>query len=102
MSFSESEPLTAENEPLQLSTRPKKPRILFTASGSVAAINFANLCHYFFLWGEIKAVVTIASLHFVDRVAMPKDVVIYTDEHDRSSWRNIGDNLTCIRVEMPK
>ncbi|GAB2283746.1 hypothetical protein Dimus_018238, partial [Dionaea muscipula] len=89
-------------EPLQLSTRPRKPRILFTASGSVAAINFANLCHYFFLWGEIKAVVTAASLHFVDRVAMPKDVVIYTDEHDRSSWRNIGDNLTCIRVEMPK
>ncbi|GAB2269724.1 hypothetical protein Dimus_004646 [Dionaea muscipula] len=88
----------SEIEPLQLSTRPRKPRILLAASGSVAAIKFANLCHYFSLWGEIKAAVTAASLDFVDRVAMPKDVVIYTDEHDQSSWRKIGDNVLHIEL----
>ncbi|GAB2269725.1 Phosphopantothenoylcysteine decarboxylase [Dionaea muscipula] len=98
MALSESEPLTAEIEPLQLSTSPRKPRILLAASGSVAAIKFANLCHCFSEWGEIKAVVTAASLHFVDRVAMPKDVVLYTDEDEWSSWRRIGDNVLHIEL----
>lgn len=78
----------------------RRPRILLAASGSVAAIKFANLCHCFSEWAEVKAVATQASLHFVDRVALPKDVTLYTDEDEWSSWKIIGDSV--LHIELRK
>ncbi|KAK3405021.1 hypothetical protein EUGRSUZ_K01291 [Eucalyptus grandis] len=77
---------------------PRKPRILLAASGSVAAIKFANLCHCFSEWAEVKAVATKASLHFIDRASLPRDVVLYTDEDEWSSWSKIGDSVLHIEL----
>jgi len=99
-----SEPVTAEMETSQVNAAaaaaagPRKPRILLAASGSVAAIKFGNLCHCFSEWAEVKAVATRASLHFIDRAALPKDVVLYTDEDEWSSWNKIGD--TVLHIEL--
>lgn len=98
-----SEPVTAEMETAQVNAiaaaaGPRKPRILLAASGSVAAIKFGNLCHCFSEWAEVKAVATRPSLHFIDRAALPKDVVLYTDEDEWSSWNKIGD--TVLHIEL--
>ncbi|KAL8557657.1 hypothetical protein ACS0TY_004937 [Phlomoides rotata] len=37
---------------------------------------------------------------FVDRVAIPKDVVLYTDEDEWSTLKNIGDNV--FHIELRK
>ncbi|XP_050223716.1 phosphopantothenoylcysteine decarboxylase-like [Mercurialis annua] len=96
MAYSES--ATAEREPMQLNAFPRKPRILLAASGSVAAIKFGNLCHCFSEWAEVRAVATKAALHFIDRASLPKDVVLYTDEDEWSSWNKIGDNVLHIEL----
>ncbi|KAL9262972.1 Phosphopantothenoylcysteine decarboxylase-like protein [Drosera capensis] len=85
-------------EPLQPSDTPRKPRILVAASGSVAAIKFAILCHCFSEWAEVKAAASASALHFVNRVALPKDVVLYTDEDEWSSWKKIGDPVLHIEL----
>ncbi|KAI4318934.1 hypothetical protein MLD38_032587 [Melastoma candidum] len=77
---------------------PRKPRVLLAASGSVAAIKFGNLCHSFSEWAEVKAVATQASMHFIDKAALPKDVPLYTDEEEWSSWSKIGDNVLHIEL----
>ncbi|CAN0916281.1 Phosphopantothenoylcysteine decarboxylase [Linum grandiflorum] len=87
-----------ERESVHSTTEPRKPRILLAASGSVAAIKFANLCHCFSEWAEVKAVATKASLHFIDRAALPKDVILYTDEDEWSTWSKIGD--TVLHIEL--
>ncbi|CAK7336616.1 unnamed protein product [Dovyalis caffra] len=94
------EPVTAERETAQVNAAagPRRPRILLAASGSVAAIKFGNLCHCFSEWAEVKAVATRASLHFIDRAALPKDVGLYTDEDEWSSWNKIGD--TVLHIEL--
>ncbi|XP_011097200.1 probable phosphopantothenoylcysteine decarboxylase isoform X2 [Sesamum indicum] len=91
------EPPTAMNL-YQPNSATRKPRILLAASGSVAAIKFANLCHCFSEWAEVKAVATKASLHFIDRVSFPKDVTVYTDEDEWSMWKKIGDNVLHIEL----
>ncbi|XP_058110046.1 phosphopantothenoylcysteine decarboxylase-like [Magnolia sinica] len=78
----------------------KKPRILLAASGSVAAIKFGSLCHSFSEWAEVKAVATRSSLHFIDKASLPKDVILYTDEDEWSSWKKIGDNV--LHIELRK
>ncbi|KAJ7958470.1 Phosphopantothenoylcysteine decarboxylase [Quillaja saponaria] len=93
-----SEPPTADRESMQVDAAPRKPRILLAASGSVAAIKFANLCHCFSEWAEIRAVATNASLHFIDRASLPKDVILYTDEDEWSSWKKIGDSVLHIEL----
>ncbi|KAF5460312.1 probable phosphopantothenoylcysteine decarboxylase [Juglans microcarpa x Juglans regia] len=93
-----SEPVNVERDPIQVNGTPRKPRILLAASGSVAAIKFSNLCHCFSEWAEVKAVATQASLHFIDRVSLPKDVVLYTDEDEWSSWKKIGDSVLHIEL----
>lgn len=85
---------------LYQASTPRRPRILLASSGSVAAIKFANLCHCFSEWAEVKAVSTQASLHFVDRAAIPKDVMLYTDEDEWSTWKKIGDNV--LHIELRK
>ncbi|KAJ4836418.1 Phosphopantothenoylcysteine decarboxylase [Turnera subulata] len=92
------EPVMTEREPLQVSGAPRKPRILLAASGSVAAIKFGNLCRCFSEWAEVKAVATEASLHFIDKASLPKDVVLYTDEDEWSSWNKIGDSVLHIEL----
>lgn len=77
---------------------PRKPRVLLAASGSVAAIKFGNLCHCFSEWAEVKAVASRASMHFIDKAAIPKDVPLYTDEEEWSSWGKIGDNVLHIEL----
>lgn len=41
-----SEPVSAEGESMAVDAAPRKPRILLAASGSVAAVKFANLCQF--------------------------------------------------------
>ncbi|XP_021285026.1 phosphopantothenoylcysteine decarboxylase-like [Herrania umbratica] len=92
------EPQNAVREMMQVNLTNRKPRILLAASGSVAAIKFGNLCHCFSEWAEVKAVVTKASLHFIDRASIPRDVSVYTDEDEWSSWKIIGDNVLHIEL----
>ena len=94
------EPENADMNLYQVNNFVRRPHILLAASGSVASIKFANLCHCFSEWAEVKAVATQASLHFVDRVALPKDVDLYTDEDEWSSWKKIGDNV--LHIELRK
>ncbi|XP_047977617.1 probable phosphopantothenoylcysteine decarboxylase isoform X2 [Salvia hispanica] len=94
------EPQNTNMDLYQVNSAVRRPRILLAASGSVAAVKFANLCNCFSEWAEVKAVATQASLHFVDRVALPKDVVLYADEDEWSSWKKIGDNV--LHVELRK
>ncbi|KAL3638746.1 Phosphopantothenoylcysteine decarboxylase [Castilleja foliolosa] len=84
----------------QVNDVPTKPRILLAVSGSVAAIKFSNLCHSFSEWADVKAVATKASLHFVDRVSLPKDVILYTDDDEWSTWNKIGDRV--LHIELRK
>lgn len=75
-----------------------KPRILLATTGSVAAIKFGILCHSFSEWGEVKAVATKSSLHFIDRTTLPREVTLYTDEDEWSSWKKIGDEVLHIEL----
>ncbi|PKU81245.1 Phosphopantothenoylcysteine decarboxylase [Dendrobium catenatum] len=79
---------------------PVGPRILLAASGSVAAIKFENLCRTFMEWGEVRAVVTKSSLHFIDKSALPSSVILYTDDDEWSSWKKIGDDV--LHIELRK
>ncbi|XP_077250640.1 phosphopantothenoylcysteine decarboxylase HAL3a-like isoform X2 [Tasmannia lanceolata] len=79
---------------------PHKPRILLAASGSVAAIKFGGLCRSFSEWAEVRAVATKSSLHFIDKASIPKDVILYTDEDEWSSWKKIGDGV--LHIELRK
>lgn len=88
----------AEMEQAPSNTGARRPRILLAASGSVAAIKFANLCHCFSEWAEVKAVASKASLHFIDKTSLPKDVVLYTDEDEWSTWKRIGDSVLHIEL----
>ncbi|KAJ6823174.1 phosphopantothenoylcysteine decarboxylase-like isoform X1 [Iris pallida] len=82
------------------SVQPAKPRILLAASGSVAAIKFESLCRSFCEWAEVKAVATKSSLHFLDKSSLPRDVILYTDEEEWSSWKKIGDGV--LHIELRK
>jgi phosphopantothenoylcysteine decarboxylase len=95
----------ATTEPVQESLmpdypQPRKPRVLLAASGSVAAIKFEILCRSFSEWAEVRAVVTKASLHFVDRSSLPKGIVLYTDDDEWSTWKKIGDEV--LHIELRK
>ncbi|KAL5580112.1 hypothetical protein UlMin_012554 [Ulmus minor] len=87
-----------EREVIQVNVIPRKPRILLAGSESVAAIKFRNLCHSFDEWAEVRAVATRVSLHFIDRASLPKDVILYTDEDEWTSWNKIGDNMLHIEL----
>lgn len=91
------EPMTSEMKPVQ-NNAPRRPRILLAASGSVAAIKFANLCRSFTEWAEVKAVATKASLPFIDKASLPEDVILYTDEDEWSTWTKIGDSVLHIEL----
>ncbi|KAI4316416.1 hypothetical protein L6164_024397 [Bauhinia variegata] len=90
--------VSSEGESVLVNAAPRKPRILLAASGSVAAVKFANLCHCFSEWAEVRAVATRASLHFIDRSSIPKDVILYTDEDEWSSWKKLGDSVLHIEL----
>lgn len=83
-----------------LQVEPVKPKILIAASGSVAAIKFETLCRSFTEWAEVKAVVTKSSLHFIDKSSLPKDVVLYTDDEEWSTWQKINDEV--LHIELRK
>lgn len=95
-----SKPVSAEGETMAVDAAPRRPRILLAASGSVAAVKFANLCHCFSEWADVRAVATNASLHFIDRASIPKDVTLYTDDNEWSSWMKLGDNV--LHIELRK
>lgn len=86
--------------PTPATMQPAKTRILLAASGSVAAIKFESLCRSFSEWAEVKAVVTKSSLHFLDKSALPRDVTLYTDDEEWSSWKKIGDGV--LHIELRK
>ncbi|KAM1184312.1 hypothetical protein TB2_013435 [Malus domestica] len=91
---------SSREEPVQSIDAMRKPRILLAATGSVAALKFVSLCQIFSQWAEVKAVATRASLCFIDRASLPKDVIIYTDGDEWSSWRKIGDSV--LHIELKK
>lgn len=78
----------------------RKPRIILAASGSVAAIKFGILAHCLCEWAEVKAVATKSALPFIDRMSLPGDVKLYTDDDEWSSWRKIGDNVLHIQLRQ--
>ncbi|KAL2508061.1 putative phosphopantothenoylcysteine decarboxylase [Forsythia ovata] len=86
-------------ESFQVNDASRKPRILLAASGSVAAIKFANLCQCFSQW-EVKAVATWASLRFVDLKSLPKNLTLYTDQDEWSAWTKLGHSV--LHIELCK
>ncbi|GMJ15402.1 HAL3-like protein A, HALOTOLERANCE DETERMINANT 3, ARABIDOPSIS THALIANA HAL3-LIKE PROTEIN A [Hibiscus trionum] len=85
-------------EPINLA--PRKPRILLAACGSVAAMKFAVICKSFSDRAEVKAVATRASLRYIDIASFPKDVDLYTDEHEWSCGGQVGgDNVLHIELQ---
>ncbi|EEF51863.1 phosphopentothenoylcysteine decarboxylase, putative [Ricinus communis] len=85
-------------EPIQLDNATRKPKILLAACGCVAALRFGDICKYFCGWAEVRAVATRDSLRFINRESLPKDVVLYTDEDECSSWNEIGDRVLHIEL----
>ena len=85
-------------EDMEVQTTHRKPRVLLAASGSVAAIKFGNICHCFTEWAEVRAVVSKSSLPFLDRLSLPREVTLYTDEDEWSSWNKIGDPVLHIEL----
>ncbi|KAK7294963.1 hypothetical protein RJT34_17863 [Clitoria ternatea] len=79
---------------------PKKPRVLLAACGSVAAVKFGHICQRFLEWAEVRAVVTKSSLQFIDKLTIPRDVLVFQDEHEWSTWKRIGDHV--LHVELRK
>lgn len=96
--MAQAEPVTSYLEPTNTNAVPRRPRILLAASGSVAAIKFGNLCRCFSEWAEVKAVATKSALHFIDKMTIPSEVVLYTDEEEWSSWKKIGDSVLHIEL----
>ncbi|GLJ19581.1 hypothetical protein SUGI_0354210 [Cryptomeria japonica] len=78
----------------------RKPRIILAASGSVAAIKFGILAHCLCEWAEVKAVATKSALYFIDRLSLPAEVKLYTDDEEWSSWKKIGDNVLHIELRQ--
>ncbi|KAH0891548.1 hypothetical protein HID58_053977 [Brassica napus] len=87
-----------DREDMEVQLSPRKPRVLLAATGSVAAIKFGNLCHCFTEWAEVRAVVSKSSLHFLDKLSLPQEVTLYTDEDEWSSWNKIGDPVLHIEL----
>jgi phosphopantothenoylcysteine decarboxylase len=83
-----------------LMLEPSKTRVLLATSGSVAAIKFEILCRIFSEWAEVRAVATKSSLRFIDRLSLPSDVILYTDDDEWSSWTKIGDEV--LHIELRK
>ncbi|XP_020096699.1 phosphopantothenoylcysteine decarboxylase-like [Ananas comosus] len=83
-----------------INTESTKPRILLAASGSVAAIKFESLCRIFSEWAEVRAVATNSALHFIDKKALPSNVMLFTDDDEWSSWKKIGDGV--LHIELRK
>ncbi|KGN63503.1 probable phosphopantothenoylcysteine decarboxylase [Cucumis sativus] len=83
---------------MQVSNRQRKPRVLLAACGSVAALKFRTICQCFSEWADVRAVATRAALFFIDRQALPKNVFLYIDDDDWSSWKKIGDNVLHIHL----
>ncbi|KAJ0623102.1 putative phosphopantothenoylcysteine decarboxylase [Helianthus annuus] len=94
------EPVHGVTDARQVTNLPRKPRVLLAASGTVAAIKFGNLCSCFSYWVDVKAVATLPALHFIDKTTLSKDVILYTDEHEWSSWSKIGDRVLHIELRQ--
>lgn len=90
--------VSTERVSMQVSNRQRKPRVLLAACGSVAALKFRTICQCFSEWADVRAVATRAALFFIDRQALPKNVFLYIDDDDWSSWKKIGDNVLHIHL----
>ena len=96
--MAQADPVTSNMEPVKINPIHRKPRILLAASGSVAAIKFGHLCKCFCEWAEVRAVATKSAFHFIDKVTIPDDVIVFTDEDEWSNWRKIGDSVLHIEL----
>ncbi|MED6183090.1 hypothetical protein PIB30_034831 [Stylosanthes scabra] len=82
-----------EQKPITPPATPAKPKVLLGSCGCVAAIKFALLCKCFLNWAEVRAVVTRASLKFVDKAEISReDVPLYTDDYEWYSWEKHDDD----------
>lgn len=93
-----SDPQLAKGKSVAVYAAPRKPRILLAACGCVAAVKFGVICRCFSQWAEVKAIVTRASQHFIDKQSIPNDVAVYFDEHEWFSWKRIGDIVLHIEL----
>ncbi|XP_051139193.1 phosphopantothenoylcysteine decarboxylase-like [Andrographis paniculata] len=94
-----TEPSSIDPNLYALYSSARKPRILLAASGSVSATEFSTLCHCFFEWAEVKAVVTKDALKFIDILSLPRGVTVYTDEHEWACWQRIGDSVLHVELQ---
>lgn len=92
------QPANVGKEPLEINKTTRRPSVLLAASRSVTAVKFSILCRQFCDWAEVKAVVTQASLYFMDMESFPRDVPLYTDEHEWSNCKKEGD--TVLHIEL--
>ncbi|KAE9622056.1 hypothetical protein Lal_00032441 [Lupinus albus] len=98
MASSASDPASAKGKAVYAFAAQRKPRILLAACGCVTAVKFGHICSCFLCWAEVKAVVTRAAMHFIDRLAMPRAVPVYTDDHEWGSWKKLGDGMLHIEL----
>ncbi|KAJ8458025.1 hypothetical protein OPV22_030951 [Ensete ventricosum] len=52
------------------------------------------------IFPKVRAVATKSSLHFLDKASFPRDVILYTDDDEWSSWKKIGDGV--LHIELRK
>ncbi|CAL0328126.1 unnamed protein product [Lupinus luteus] len=98
MANSASNPATAKRKAMCEPIAQRKPRILIAACGCVTAVKFQHICHCFSCWAEVKAVVTRASMRFIDRLSMPIGIPVYTDDHEWGTWEKLGDSMLHIEL----
>ncbi|KAK7256663.1 hypothetical protein RIF29_30117 [Crotalaria pallida] len=93
-----SDPASAKGKAVFEFPAQRKPRILLAACGCVTAVKFGHICQCFSDWAEVKAVVTRASTRFIDGLSIPKGVAVYTDDHEWSNWKKLGDGVLHIEL----
>ncbi|PIN19797.1 Phosphopantothenoylcysteine decarboxylase [Handroanthus impetiginosus] len=62
------------------------PRILLAATGTMAAVGFPELRHYFSEWADVNAVATRAALHFIDTASF------------QTTGEILGDNILHLQL----
>lgn len=74
----------------------ERPRILWGMTGSVATIRAPILARLLLEVGEVQAVVTERSRHFLD--PLPEEILVHTDASEWLAWRALGDPVLHIEL----
>lgn len=75
----------------------RKPRVLLSVSGSVAAIKTLELYTSLKKSSDVKVIATKSGMHFIDRIEKGEEPMpIYLDEMEWESWQTKGDDVLHI------